>query len=113
MGYPRVEDSHLQTHSVVVTKSAIFVYIVLQSMPPAPAETSNLIELPNGSTGARTIPIGDSAGLDITAGSDGRIYLYDGPARNQVFLLDPTTGSMASVQYLTAPVGSFVRAVFV
>jgi len=110
---PRVQDAHLQTHSLVITKAAVFVYIVTQSMPPAATQTSRLIKVPIGSPSGSLIPTGVTAGLEATAGADGRIYLYDGPARNQVFVVDSTTGSMAVDPDLTAPNGTFVRAVFV
>jgi hypothetical protein len=111
---PRSGGAYLHTHALVVTSSAMFIYIVLQSTPPAAVqESSLLLEVGHGSASATSFPISNSAGLGITAGSDGRIYLFGGPALNGVSVLDPTSGSVGPAAYLSSPEGSFVRAVFV
>jgi len=109
---PRSPDAHLHTHLIVATRSGLFVYIVLQSLPPTVQDTSRLFEIPTGATFAKTIPVTGSTGLTISEGSDGHLYLYDGPARNQVFVIDPSSGLTTPNAILATPPGSFVRAVF-
>jgi len=110
----RSGGAYLHTHALVATGSAVFLYLVLQSTPPSSVqETAHLLKVLPGSASASPIPVSNSAGLDITAGSDGRIYLYGGPGRNAVTEIDPVSGSTGVNPTLSSPDGSFVRALFI